>query len=516
MLRARLECASLRPVYLLPFSLSGWLRLPMALIDRLFGRHAYRERTLVVVRHASAERQRPGESDRERALTEAGRIDAERLGAMLFERGLAPDVVLTSPARRATETTSHLAAAGGLRSGARVEQRLYQASVDDVLAVVSTVPDSVRSVLVVAHDPALSELVGMLTGEHESLPAGGMAMLRATARDWSEIGRNGARTSLVGLWRPASPATADGGARADGDNAALQVDPIAPTMGPPSRSSLKWLAASADETVAEVAARALEDRFSTLASAAAEFGANTVEPDALRRLRVAGRRAEATLKTFRELLPRKRSERLRKRLRALRRATRRTRDEQVLTARLESQASEPCAATVLSVLRSRCGETSAGLDASIFTRVAELVVALRARAAPGANGERFGDWALRRHSESLARYRARQALATPDAPSVESLHELRLAGKRLRYEIELLAAVLPSDVKAIAYPALVAKQDLLGVVSDQAAAVARLGEVVSELDASHPHEDLAALVFAERMRLDEARADAVARLRTEK
>jgi CHAD domain-containing protein len=136
-----------------------------------------------------------------------------------------------------------------------------------------------------------------------------------------------------------------------------------------------------------------------------------------------------------------------------------------------------------------------------------MVASLERRAARLSGSTRFGEWAPFRYEAIVARYREREASMPTDATS---LHELRLAAKKLRYEIELLAAVLPSAVRDEAYPGLVEVQDRLGLVSDQATRVARLEALIAELDESHPRDALADVVATERQALEAARVEFLA------
>ena len=65
---------------------------------------------LLLLRHATAERARPGEADHERALTKGGRKEAKAIGKIIAERGEAIDLVLSSDSRRTRETWDGVAA----------------------------------------------------------------------------------------------------------------------------------------------------------------------------------------------------------------------------------------------------------------------------------------------------------------------------------------------------------------------------------------------------------------------
>ena len=68
-------------------------------------------RRLLLLRHSKTERPEPGERDRDRKLTERGRLDAPIIGAYMARHRFIPDRVLVSPAIRTRETWELAAAA---------------------------------------------------------------------------------------------------------------------------------------------------------------------------------------------------------------------------------------------------------------------------------------------------------------------------------------------------------------------------------------------------------------------
>jgi phosphohistidine phosphatase len=116
------------------------------------------ERRLVLLRHAKAETQ-PGLPDDKRPLSPRGHTDAHAAGAWLAAR-LVPDLVLCSPTKR-TRQTWH-AVAANLPAAAdpvvRYERRLYLGGPDELLQLVREIEDSVSAVLMIGHNPTLSQL----------------------------------------------------------------------------------------------------------------------------------------------------------------------------------------------------------------------------------------------------------------------------------------------------------------------------------------------------------------------
>ncbi|WP_432494031.1 SixA phosphatase family protein [Kineococcus gypseus] len=142
--------------------------------------------TLVLVRHAKADTP-VGLQDIARPLTERGRADAAAAGRWLAQNVAAPDLLVTSPARRTEETTARLLDAWGAEPAVVDEERVYEASLGDLLRLVRGLdterPDAV--VVLVGHNPGLSDLLESLTGEVQQLRTAGIAVLDV-AGEWAD------------------------------------------------------------------------------------------------------------------------------------------------------------------------------------------------------------------------------------------------------------------------------------------------------------------------------------------
>ena len=119
-------------------------------------------RQLVVVRHAKTAD--PGGSpDHERALTERGHADARAMGEWLKDHGVRVDLVLCSTAVRTRETWADIVESSGLGALVEHDQRIYNASVDDLLSVIGREGHSSRSIALVGHAPGIPALAATLT-----------------------------------------------------------------------------------------------------------------------------------------------------------------------------------------------------------------------------------------------------------------------------------------------------------------------------------------------------------------
>jgi phosphohistidine phosphatase len=140
-------------------------------------------RVLVLIRHAKAAE---GDVDRERPLARRGIREAPEIGRWLADRQLVPDRVVVSPARRARQTWER--AASGLAGSPEVvqDERVYDNSVEALLAVVRDTPDSVGTLAVVGHNPGIQDFAisfddgtGDGSARHDvtgKYPTGGLAV----------------------------------------------------------------------------------------------------------------------------------------------------------------------------------------------------------------------------------------------------------------------------------------------------------------------------------------------------
>ena len=122
---------------------------------------------LLLLRHAKSVREESGQPDRDRPLAPRGRRDAVALRGALRDLGLVPDLVLLSPAVRTRQT---LAALEPWDDTPLVEalDRLYLAEPADLRSVLAEVADTVRSVLLIGHNPGLHALARSLSGSSET------------------------------------------------------------------------------------------------------------------------------------------------------------------------------------------------------------------------------------------------------------------------------------------------------------------------------------------------------------
>jgi phosphohistidine phosphatase len=144
------------------------------------------------MRHAKSSWDDPDLPDRLRPLAPRGVRAARAMGRHLRAVAVAPDLVLCSPARRAVETWEGVAPGVPPDTAVEIDEAIYHAEGDELLARLRDLPSEVGSVLVVGHNPGLQDLAADLVGFGDpalrerlltKFPTGALATLEVP-REW--------------------------------------------------------------------------------------------------------------------------------------------------------------------------------------------------------------------------------------------------------------------------------------------------------------------------------------------
>jgi phosphohistidine phosphatase len=166
-------------------------------------------RRIVLLRHAKADW--PSVPDHERPLAERGRKDAPVAGRRLADLGFPLDLALCSSAIRTRETWKLVAHELPQRPKTVYEDRLYEATLGDLLALLTETPDDVGNLLVVGHNPGIHALADALAGTAEGdllsrmnragFPTAAIAVVTVTG-SWKSVEHGVGH--LVDYWAPHS------------------------------------------------------------------------------------------------------------------------------------------------------------------------------------------------------------------------------------------------------------------------------------------------------------------------
>jgi phosphohistidine phosphatase len=154
-------------------------------------------KTLYLLRHAKSSWGDPTLSDFDRPLNKRGLKAAQLMGNHMRKQKIRPDLVLSSPAKRNRQTLETLLEHARLEPKTRFDERLYAAGSTDLLNVLRKADDRAESVLVVAHNPGLQDLLEVLTGKLETMPTAALARIQLDLDSWSEIRERAGRLDWV-------------------------------------------------------------------------------------------------------------------------------------------------------------------------------------------------------------------------------------------------------------------------------------------------------------------------------
>lgn len=159
---------------------------------------------IILIRHAQAEDIQSGLKDIERKLTTIGSQNAMRMGKLLFEAKIIPDLVLSSSAERTTETSRYLCEQLDFDfSSVVLEEDLYESSVRLLVNSIEKIDSDYQCVFLIAHNPSISYLAEYLSGEViGNLPPCGVVNLSCEIESWQEISQGSCE--LVKFYDPAN------------------------------------------------------------------------------------------------------------------------------------------------------------------------------------------------------------------------------------------------------------------------------------------------------------------------
>lgn len=156
---------------------------------------------LLLLRHAKAVIGE-GLADFDRPLAPRGERAAKLMGRYMAENGLAPDLVLCSPARR-THQTWEIAAAELPKTETRMIESLYDFGDGGVqLAAIRAEGGTAKRLLLVGHNPAIQNLSLSLAQSSdqalrrlmaEKYPTAGLAVFTLDRAHWSDAAEDAGR-----------------------------------------------------------------------------------------------------------------------------------------------------------------------------------------------------------------------------------------------------------------------------------------------------------------------------------
>ncbi len=150
---------------------------------------------LYLVRHAKSSWTDMSLSDFDRPLNTRGLRDAPEMGRRLKVKGISPDTIVCSPARRTRQTLELiLAELGGTMDAVLFDENIYEASAEALLQILQSLPDDCSSAMLVGHNPSIGWLAQELSDSRiDRMPTCAIAAIELETGRWNEISTCAAR-----------------------------------------------------------------------------------------------------------------------------------------------------------------------------------------------------------------------------------------------------------------------------------------------------------------------------------
>ena len=146
-------------------------------------------KTLYLVRHAKSSWKYPKLDDFERPLNKRGRRNAPFMGKILNQLKVSPELVISSPANRAATTARIIADKINYPlDQIQYSEAIYEFSANAVIHFIEKIDNSVNKVMIVGHNPALTDLANYFGNEPISnIPTSGVFCVDLDISSWEEI-----------------------------------------------------------------------------------------------------------------------------------------------------------------------------------------------------------------------------------------------------------------------------------------------------------------------------------------
>jgi phosphohistidine phosphatase len=156
---------------------------------------------ILIMRHAKSSWKDAEILDHERPLKKRGLKDAAYIGKVLKNKELIPDKIISSDAVRAADTAAIVADKCGFKKEIDYTEKLYMAESSAILDLIHGQPESIKTLMVIGHNPGMEALVQVLSRKVESLSTSSVAYFQADIKSWKDL-KQGSKIKLKKFWQP--------------------------------------------------------------------------------------------------------------------------------------------------------------------------------------------------------------------------------------------------------------------------------------------------------------------------
>lgn len=149
-------------------------------------------KSLYLIRHAKSSWADLEMKDFDRPLNDRGKKNAPFMGKWLAQENIHPDLIISSPAKRAITTARKIAKEiDYLKDKIIQDKNIYEASVKTLLQIVNQIENEQNIVFLFGHNPGFTDFANYLTGENISnIPTCGIVQINFEIDDWKEVSKD--------------------------------------------------------------------------------------------------------------------------------------------------------------------------------------------------------------------------------------------------------------------------------------------------------------------------------------
>ena len=144
---------------------------------------------LYIVRHAKSSWSNPGLTDKERPLNNRGKMNAPEMGARLVDNQIKPDIMISSPAKRARSTAKKIAKIIQYpKKEIVISDELYHAGEQTMLGLIQSQKNEFDHVMIFGHNPGFTDFANDLCGiSIYNIPTSGIVGIKFNVDRWDQV-----------------------------------------------------------------------------------------------------------------------------------------------------------------------------------------------------------------------------------------------------------------------------------------------------------------------------------------
>jgi len=144
-------------------------------------------KTLYLIRHAKSSWKDITLADFDRPLNKRGKKNAPFMGKLLKQKGVKPDIIISSPAKRAKDTANIIAEIIGYNKEIVFEPKIYESNLISLKNIIYSIDDTNKVAFLFGHNPCLNIFVEDFCAFYENIPTCGIVMLEFSCESWEDI-----------------------------------------------------------------------------------------------------------------------------------------------------------------------------------------------------------------------------------------------------------------------------------------------------------------------------------------